>query len=61
MNDEDHNNIFDDDDALDYIIFNELSKEENTNHKRTPGCLSSLLLCMTIIMSTVYLIDRFLL
>ncbi len=41
----DDDNIFDEDDALDYIIYDELSQEEK--NKNNSGCLS-LLIALTI-------------
>jgi len=49
----DDDNIFDEDDALDYIMYEEVSKNsQRENNKSTGGCLS-LLLLLTIPVSSI--------
>jgi len=51
-------NIFDEDDALDYIMFEEHSKEENQKDNKSSGCLTLLLICTIPAMSSAYFISR---
>ncbi len=49
----DDDNIFDEDDALDYIMYEEVSKNtQRGNNKSTGGCLS-LLILLTIPVSSI--------
>lgn len=44
MNDDEHHNTFDEDPALDYIIYRELEKEVKRDDKGKGGCLGLILL-----------------
>jgi len=55
MQDHDDDNIFDEDDALDFIIYEELNKQSSEHKKGKGGCLEFAVLLLLPIVHMMFL------
>jgi hypothetical protein len=55
MHDNGHNNIFDKDDALDFIIYDELEKQDRERKGGKGGCLGMVVLMLLPVASVMLL------
>lgn len=55
MHDLENDNIFDEDDALDFIIYEELEKQNNEPKNGKGGCLGTILLLLVPAASMIFI------
>jgi hypothetical protein len=55
MHNDRHDNIFDDDDALDFIIYEDLKKQDRDQKRGNNGCLCIIVLMLLPVASVMFL------
>jgi hypothetical protein len=54
MDDDGNNNIFDKDDALDFLIYKEFEKQDREQNDRKGGCLGVIVLLLLPVVSVIF-------